>query len=158
MSPFFLSLFLSSFFPCSEGRFRSFRPPCSDGPSALAASLRVASRRFVGVWVWLKIKQPGQSAGFGPCFHLGQPILEFRFFETQPRLTKYPVSCPVLCTEPVQRLGELSAVSGLEAPGEASAAAAPRFFFFQNSGEGFVPSPASFVFGVSRGSLQNKQS
>ncbi|CAJ1452220.1 unnamed protein product [Effrenium voratum] len=29
-------------------------------------------------------------------------------------LTKYPVSCPVLCTEPVQRLGELSAVSGLE--------------------------------------------
>ena len=27
-------------------------------------------------WVWLKIKQEGQNAGFGPCFHLpGQPIL-----------------------------------------------------------------------------------
>ena len=34
------------------------------------------------IWVWLKIKQEGQTAGFGPCFHLpGQPILEFRFFE-----------------------------------------------------------------------------
>ena len=22
------------------------------------------------VWVWLKIKQEGQTAGFGPCFHL----------------------------------------------------------------------------------------
>ena len=33
-------------------------------------------------WVWLKIKQEGQTAGFGPCFHLpGQPISEFRFFE-----------------------------------------------------------------------------
>ena len=28
------------------------------------------------VWVWLKMKQEGQTAGFGPCFHLpGQPIL-----------------------------------------------------------------------------------
>ena len=36
-------------------------------------------------WVWLKIKQEGQTAGFGPCFHLpGQPILEFRLFEPQP--------------------------------------------------------------------------
>ena len=36
-------------------------------------------------WVWLKIKQEGQTAGFGPCFHFpGQPILEFRFFEPQP--------------------------------------------------------------------------
>ena len=27
------------------------------------------------VWVWLKIKQQGQTAGFGPCFHLpGQAI------------------------------------------------------------------------------------
>ena len=26
--------------------------------------------------MWLKIKQEGQTAGFGPCFHLpGQPIL-----------------------------------------------------------------------------------
>ena len=37
------------------------------------------------IWVWLKIKREGQTAGFGPCFHLpGQPILEFRFFEPQP--------------------------------------------------------------------------
>ena len=28
------------------------------------------------IWVWLKIKQEGQTAGFGPRFHLpGQPIL-----------------------------------------------------------------------------------
>ena len=25
---------------------------------------------FVDSWVWLKIKQGGQTAGFGPCFHL----------------------------------------------------------------------------------------
>ena len=31
-----------------------------------------------------------------------------------PRLTKYPVSCPVVCTEPVCRLGELSCVACLE--------------------------------------------
>ena len=38
------------------------------------------------VWLWLKNKQEGQTAGFGPCFHLpiGQPILEFRFFEPRP--------------------------------------------------------------------------
>ena len=24
----------------------------------------------VPFWVWLKIKQEGQTAGFGPCFHL----------------------------------------------------------------------------------------
>ena len=38
------------------------------------------------IWVWLKIKRSeGQTAGFGPCFHLpGQLILEFRFFEPQP--------------------------------------------------------------------------
>ena len=36
--------------------------------------------------MWLKIKQQGQTAGFGPCFHLpiGLPILAFRFFEPQP--------------------------------------------------------------------------
>ena len=32
-------------------------------------------------WVWLKINQEGQTACFGPCFHLpGQPMLQFRFF------------------------------------------------------------------------------
>ena len=37
------------------------------------------------IWVWLKIKQGGQTAGFSLWFHLaGQPILEFRFFEPQP--------------------------------------------------------------------------
>ena len=25
-------------------------------------------------WVWLKIKQQGQTAGFGPCFHQGKPF------------------------------------------------------------------------------------
>ena len=36
-------------------------------------------------WMWLKIKQEGQTAGFGPCFHLpGQAILDFRFFQPQP--------------------------------------------------------------------------
>ena len=37
-------------------------------------------------WVWLKTQRSeGQTAGFGPCFHLpGQPILESRFFEPQP--------------------------------------------------------------------------
>ena len=39
----------------------------------------------ISIWVWLKIKEEGQTAGFGPCFHLpGQPILEFHFFEPQP--------------------------------------------------------------------------
>ena len=38
-------------------------------------------------WVWLRIKQEGQTAGFSPCFHLpGQPILEFRFCEPQPNV------------------------------------------------------------------------
>ena len=36
---------------------------------------------FWSIWVWLKLKQEGQTAGFDPCFHLpGQAILEFRFF------------------------------------------------------------------------------
>ena len=40
--------------------------------------------------MWLKIKQEGQTAGVGPCFHLpGQPILEFRFFEPQPFQPEY---------------------------------------------------------------------
>ena len=35
--------------------------------------------------MWLKIKQEGQTAGFGPWFHfpIGQPILEFRSFAPQ---------------------------------------------------------------------------
>ena len=38
--------------------------------------------------MWLKIKQEGQTAGLGPCFHSpGQPVLEFRFFEPQPNQT-----------------------------------------------------------------------
>ena len=37
-------------------------------------------------WLWLKIEQEGQTAGFGPCFHLpGQHILELRFIEPRPR-------------------------------------------------------------------------
>ena len=32
---------------------------------ALGLSLNLKSK-----WVWLKIKQEGQTAGFGPCFHL----------------------------------------------------------------------------------------
>ena len=38
------------------------------------------------IWVWLKMKRSeGQPAGgCYPCFHLGQPISEFRFFEPQP--------------------------------------------------------------------------
>ena len=32
------------------------------------------------IWVWLKIKQQGQTAGFGPCSHLpGQAILVLVF-------------------------------------------------------------------------------
>ena len=31
--------------------------------------------------LWLRIKQEGQTAGFGPCFHFpGQPMLEFPVF------------------------------------------------------------------------------
>ena len=44
---------------------------------------------YIYIWAWLKIKQEGQTAGFGPCFHLpiGQPSLEFLcFFEPQPYL------------------------------------------------------------------------
>ena len=32
--------------------------------------LGVLAMRFVTIWVWLKIKDLGQTAGFGPCFHL----------------------------------------------------------------------------------------
>ena len=40
--------------------------------------------------MWLKIKELGQTAGFGPCFHLpGQPILEFRFLEPRPTLAGF---------------------------------------------------------------------
>lgn len=40
---------------------------------------------------------------------------DFRHLGALPHvLTKYPVSCPVICTEPVCRLGELSCVSCLE--------------------------------------------
>ena len=46
-------------------------------------------------WVWLKINQEGQTAGFGPCFHLpGQPILEFRFLEPQPNGEATPRKTP----------------------------------------------------------------
>ena len=47
-------------------------------------------------WMWLKIKKQGQTAGFGPCFHLPvlvhvKPVLvhvlAFRFFEPQPLKT-----------------------------------------------------------------------
>ena len=32
---------------------------------------------WIPCWVWLKIKQQGQTAGCGPCFHIpGQPILD----------------------------------------------------------------------------------
>ena len=50
------------------------------------------------IWAWLKIKDLGQTAGFGPCFHLpGQPILEFRFFEPQPYVCHRGISRRVLC-------------------------------------------------------------
>ena len=41
--------------------------------------------RLFPIWLWLKIKPEGQTAGFGPCFHLPrQAMLEFRFFEPPP--------------------------------------------------------------------------
>ena len=47
------------------------------------------------IWLWLKIKQQGQTAGLGPCFHLpGQPILEFRFLEPQPFFGGVPHARP----------------------------------------------------------------
>ena len=43
--------------------------------------LLVRVNMIAPIWVWLKVKQEGQTAGSGPCFHLpGQPMLEFRFF------------------------------------------------------------------------------
>ena len=35
-------------------------------------------------WVWLKIKQEGQTARLGPCFHLPGFHFGYRFFEPQP--------------------------------------------------------------------------
>ena len=35
-----------------------------------------------GIWVWPKIKQEGQTAGFGPCFHLPGSILVPRFLSS----------------------------------------------------------------------------
>ena len=53
--------------------------PGGQGPAPAFACL------VVSMWVWLEIKRSeGQTAGVGPCFHPGQPILEFRFFEPQP--------------------------------------------------------------------------
>ena len=36
------------------------------------------------MWPWLKIKQEGQTAGFGPCFDLPGFHFGYRFFEPQP--------------------------------------------------------------------------
>ena len=36
----------------------------------LAHTLGELNVSNAGKWVWLKIKQEGQTAGFGPCFHL----------------------------------------------------------------------------------------
>ena len=52
---------------CKQERQHRLR----QGPLRCKAQLGVA----------LKMKQEGQNAGLGPCFHLGQPILEFRSFE-----------------------------------------------------------------------------
>ena len=61
---------------------QTHRPQSQTFLRALPAS---KPKAFGVTWLWLKIKQEGQTAGLGPCFHLpGQPILEFRFLETQP--------------------------------------------------------------------------
>ena len=53
-----------------------------DSQSLGLSSLREAQNRLqwpfpnnnhVPIWVWLKVKQEGQTAGFGPCFHWGKP-------------------------------------------------------------------------------------
>ena len=51
---------------------------------------------FSPVWVWLKIKQEGQHAGFGPCFH--GFYFGYRFFGSsskvqRPRLHGRESSC-----------------------------------------------------------------
>ena len=44
--------------------------------TACRIRLKIFPPHKFGKWMWLKIKQLGQSAGFGPGFHLpGQPIL-----------------------------------------------------------------------------------
>ena len=63
---------------------RHIRPTSKGVPSKKTHSTNQQGgslKKFLRIWVWLKIKQEGQTAGFGPCFHLpGQPIVEFRFF------------------------------------------------------------------------------
>ena len=53
------------------------------------------------IWVRLNIKQEGQTAGVGPCFHLpiGQPILEFRVF-----WRRWGSKLPATCQFPRRRL------------------------------------------------------
>ena len=55
------------------------------------------------IWVWLKLKQEGQTAAFGPCFHLpGHPILVFRFFDFSPcfHLPGVPFWAPIFEPQP----------------------------------------------------------
>ena len=60
----------------SAGKQKPFWATASENHSCILRNVGFSN------WVWLKIKQEGQTAGFGPCFHLpGQPILEYRFFE-----------------------------------------------------------------------------
>ena len=50
-----------------------------------APGQRRRGRKGGVIWVWLKMRQEGQTAGFG--FHVSTyqgSILEFRFFEPQP--------------------------------------------------------------------------
>ena len=42
--------------------------PGGVGPSRMGGILRTQNLKLI--WVWLKIKQEGQTAGVGPCFHL----------------------------------------------------------------------------------------
>ena len=70
--------------PVHFAQCAAFHGELREAPHGLAmASWSFPSAKAVELGkVWLKIKRSeGQTAGFGPCFHLpGQPILEFRFF------------------------------------------------------------------------------
>ena len=59
----------------------------------------------------LKIKQEGQTAGFGPCFHLpGQPILVFRFVEPQPFGRRFPIQKNLFRRVPISGGTHLEAI------------------------------------------------
>ena len=81
--PWFLSTILKWGIPSKKDSHKIKIPGLNLSPLRARTNSRLAggfgdhpnATLKLAIWVWLKINQEGQTAGFGPCFHL--PGLDF---------------------------------------------------------------------------------